>query len=103
MGRAKPVVLSTRTFAKQGDAMTYFSDMLHRYAPGDRVSPEDSAHLEQLLQRHPKAASKIGVGIDHFEVQEAEYDTQCFRVVRTDGTWESFSYKPCVAPDRDWD
>lgn len=102
MGRAKPVVLSTRSFAKQGDAMTYFSNMLRRYAPGDRVSPADAADLEQLLHRHPNAASKIGAGIDHFEVQEAEYNTQCFRVVRVDGTWESFSFHPCVAPDRNW-
>ncbi|MEA3009666.1 MAG: hypothetical protein QOJ91_1358 [Sphingomonadales bacterium] len=103
MGRAKPVILSTRTFATQGAAQTYFSEMLARYTPGDRVLPEDAADLEQLLQRHPKAASKIGVGIDHFELQEAEYETQCFRVVRVDDTWESFSYHPCVAPDRKWD
>lgn len=100
MGRAKPVVLATRTFAKQGDAWAFFGEMLKRYSPGDRVSPADEADLVELLKRHPDAASKIGSGIHHFEVQEADYDTQCFRVVRTDGTWERFSYHACVAPSR---
>jgi hypothetical protein len=100
MGRAKPVILATRTFSKQGDAWDFFGDMLHRYAPGDRVSVADQADLAELLKRHPDASAKIGVGIDHFEVQEADYDTQCFRVVRTDGTWERFSYQTCVAPGR---
>ena len=92
MGRAKPVILATQTFAKQGDAWAYFGDMLKRYSPGDRVSLRDQADLSELLKRHPDAATKIGVGIDHFEVQEADYDTQCFRAVRVDGTWERFSY-----------
>ncbi|MBR0683353.1 DCL family protein [Roseomonas eburnea] len=102
MGRAKPVVLAGRTFSKQGDAWTYFADMLKRYVPGDRVSADDEADLAELLKRHPQADEKIGCGIDHFEVQEADYDTQCFRVVRTDGTWERFSFHVCVAPDRKW-
>jgi hypothetical protein len=84
------------------DAWAFFSDMLHRYEPGDRVSDADAKLLAELLQRHPSAASKIGAGIDHFEVQEADYESQCFRVVRTDGTWERFSYQPCVAPHRKW-
>ncbi len=102
MGRAKPVVLSTRTFAKQGDAWVFFRAMLARYRPGDRVSDEDGEDLLGLLRRHPDASAKIGAGVDHFEVQEADYDTQCFRVVRHDGTWERFSYHVCIAPDRDW-
>lgn len=102
MGRAKPVVLTTRTFAKQGDAMKFFGEMLARYKPEDHVTKADQVDLTDLLARHPRATSKIGAGIDHFEVQEADYDTQCFRVVRVDGTWERFSYHVCVAPDRNW-
>lgn len=103
MGRSKPVVLSNRTFGSQKAAKEHFSAMLHRYAPGERVCEDDAAELAELLKRHPSAASKIGVGIDHFEVQEADYESQCFRAVRTDGTWEKFSYHPCVAPDQKWD
>ncbi|MES2055995.1 MAG: DCL family protein [Pseudomonadota bacterium] len=99
MARSKPVVLDTRTFAKQGDASSYFGAMLQGYQPGERVSDEDAADLACLLKRHPEADEKIGDGIDHFEVQIADYSTQCFRVVRTDGTWARFSYHTCIAPD----
>ena len=102
MARAKPVVLSAITFSRQGDAKAFFSKMLQGYKPGDHVSTADEVHLRDLLDRHPDAVTKRGVGIERFEVQEADYDTQCFRVVRTDGTWERFSYHVCVAPDRNW-
>ena len=99
MARGNPIILSTRTFPKKGAASEFFSDMLRRYAPGDRVKDVDAADLVSLLDRHPNRVEKIGVGIDHFEVQAADYATQCFRVVRSDGTWARFSYKACISPD----
>lgn len=102
MARSKPIVLQSRTFATQGAAKVYFGEMLKRYTPGDRVTTEDAKCLEGLLHRHPEATAKIGVGIDHFEVQSADFGSQCFRVVRTDETWARFSYNVCIAPDRDW-
>ncbi|WP_249146754.1 DCL family protein [Bradyrhizobium japonicum] len=72
--------------------------MLHKYKPGDNVSAADAADLSSLLERHPDSAAKIGMGIHHFEVQAADYSSQCFRVVRPDGTWARFSYKACIAP-----
>lgn len=99
MPRGKPVVLDTRTFLKREDARNFFSAMLNKYKPGDRVSDVDTLDLSELLKRHPEALEKIGVGIAHFEVQRADYSTQCFRVVRTDGTSSNFSYQKCVAPD----
>lgn len=101
-GRAKEVDLGTRKFLSQKDARAFFAAMLKRYDPGERVTAEDQVDLAALLQRHPDAAEKIGVGISHFEVQEADYDSQCFRAVRIDGTWERFSYHVCIAPHRNW-
>lgn len=97
---SKPVVLPSRTFATQALAYDHFSAMLNRYGPGGRVDDGDAAELSELLQRHPEAMEKVGVGIDHFEVQSADYNTQCFRVVRKDGTWARFSFQKCVAPGR---
>lgn len=102
MGRKKPVNLATRTFATQSEAWSFFGAMLNRYRPGDRVSADDAADLIELLKRHPQAVAKIGDGVDYFEVQDADYDTQCFRAVRVDGTWERFSYHVCIAPERNW-
>jgi Protein of unknown function (DUF3223) len=94
-----PIKLTTREFAKKGDAKAYFRGMLKRYKPGDRVNDEDGKDLSSLLQRHPHAAEKIGPGIDHFEVMSADYNTKCFWVVRTDETMERFSYPSCIGPE----
>jgi Protein of unknown function (DUF3223) len=99
MARGKTMTLSTRTFSKLGDASEFFRTMLKKYTVGDRVTEEDAADLASLLDRHPNRDEKIGDGIDHFEVQAADYGTKCFRVVRSDGTWDRFSFKACVSPD----
>lgn len=96
MARRHPIKLATRQFATKSETKAYFSAMLRRYKPGDRVNDEDGKDLAALLRRHPQAAEKIGTGIDHFEVMSAEYNTQCFWVVRTDETMERFSYPSCI-------
>lgn len=101
MGRGKPVILESRTFETQGQARVFFQDMLNQYVPGERVSSVDAVHLKGLFQRHPEYTTKVGVGIDYFEVIPAEYGTQCFRVVRTDGTTERFSYDRCITQKAD--
>jgi Protein of unknown function (DUF3223) len=98
MAKGKPVILSKRTFPTQGAASEFFSNMLHSYKPGDRVTDADAVDLASALDRHPSRDEKVGIGIDHFEVQSADFASQCFRVVRIDGTWARFSYKACVAP-----
>jgi hypothetical protein len=94
----KPVVLSTRTFVNRGEATTHFREMLNRYGPGDRVTDDDAADLASLLERHPDRDEKIGPGISHFEVQLADFNTRCFRVVKKDGAWARFSYYACISP-----
>lgn len=96
MGKAKPVEIGGIAFAKKGDALTHLKEILNRYRPTERISDEDATFLKVALQRHPDADEKIGTGIDHFEVQVADYDTQCFCVARTDGSYARFSYKYCV-------
>ena len=92
----KPVTIATREFESQGDGNAFFKEMLNRYEPGGRVSDEDALHLGALLERHSEYADKVGAGGDHFEVMMTEHGTQCFRIVRTDGTGTDFSYGHCV-------
>ena len=103
MGRAKPFVLATRSFEKQGDATAFFRKMLNRYRPGDRVSEEDGLDVAALLERHTEYVAKVGCGVDHFEIVMTEHGTQCFRIVRVNGTGTDFSYPHCIsqrAPSR---
>ena len=92
----KPVIIATREFPSQGDATDFFKAMLNRYKPGDRVHNNDFLDLSALLERHPEYAIKVGCGVDHFEVIMTEHGTQCFRVIRADGTGTDFSYPTCV-------
>lgn len=99
----KPVELATRSFEKQGDATDFFKAMLNRYRPGQRVSDEDGLDVAALLERHPEYSTKVGCGVRHFEVVMTEHGTQCFRILRVDGTGTEFSYLNCIsqrAPSR---
>lgn len=92
----KGVDLATLSFPTQRAATQFFGQMLYRYRPGDRVNVEDAQHLAALLEQHTEREEKVGCGVDHFEVVWADYGTQCFHVVRSDGTGRDFSYHHCI-------
>ncbi|MCK1606509.1 DCL family protein [Bradyrhizobium sp. 166] len=90
-GRSKPVELATRSFEKQGDAAAFFKAMLNRYRPGERVRDEDGLHVAALLERHTEYVAKVGCGVSNFQVMMTEHGTQCFRIIRKDGSATDFS------------
>lgn len=96
MGRGKPIELATRSFRTQREATEFFQAMLYRYAIGVRISEDDALDLASLLERHHDYKKKIGCGVDHFTVMMTEHGTQCFRVIRTDGTGSDFSFPTCI-------
>lgn len=91
------VELSTKSFKTQKEAREYFRAMLNRYVPGERVNPEDSRDLLALIERHPEAPMKIGIGIDYFKVIKTPDGSNCFYIVRGDGSGTDFSYYSCVS------
>ncbi|MEP2944660.1 MAG: DCL family protein [Lentilitoribacter sp.] len=100
MARGKPLTLSSVVFETKQEAKNFFKSMLQKYTLGARVSEEDSIHLNALLMLHSEREEKVGTGVDYFQVMKADYGTQCFCVVRTDGTAENFSYIHCISPKR---
>ena len=96
MARGKPVEIATRSFENQSKATDFFKEMLGRYKAGDKVNPDDSLNLSALLERHDEYPQKVGCGVDHFEVMATEHGTNCFRIVRTDGSGTDFSYRHCI-------
>jgi hypothetical protein len=76
--------------------MAFFKAMLNGYKPGDCVADVDAFDLAALLERHAEYAEKVGVGVNHFEVMMTDQGTQCFRIVRSDGSGTDFSYPHCV-------
>lgn len=96
MARGKPVEIAKRSFENQSKAIDHFRAMLGRYRPGDRVSDDDALDLSALLERHEEYAQKVGKGVAHFEVMATEHGTNCFRIVRIDGSGTDFSYRHCI-------
>jgi hypothetical protein len=102
----KPVTLSNgKAWETQGAAEQHFRDLRDRYplnTPIDDVADHDD--LSALLERYDLAildgASKIGCGIDHFEVRmnymPNRGSTKGFWVVRTDGSETDFSFISAV-------
>lgn len=95
------ISLKTRTFDKAGDATAFFKEMLNRYPIGARVSDQDAAELEALLDRHDERDEKVGNGIAGFEVNVPPADappfsTRCFWIVRDGGEKIDFSYVHCL-------
>jgi hypothetical protein len=65
-----------------------------------KVKPEDDAFLRELVKRHPQAATKIGVGIDHFDIRRGgRFNQNVLWLVRRDGTETDISYRKCVNGD----
>ena len=92
-----PVELPSKTFATKKDALAFFKEMLSRYKDKDKISPEDDHLLFELLQRHPEAKDKIGVGVrNFFRVKSSSFASSCFHLIRHDGSRTDFSYKSCV-------
>jgi hypothetical protein len=90
--------LPSITFMSKKDAKAYFQNMLNRYRDKDILSTEDDTILFELLQRHPEAAEKIGVGVKRFYRSRSNiHPTSCFHLERFDGTTTDFSYVSCIS------
>lgn len=94
-------MLDTIEFKNQSSALEFFKTMLNRYIPGERLKHDDAIFLAGLFRRHPDYNSKVGTGIDHFGVMPGDFGSQCFCIIRTDGSKEDFSYIRCVNQKRD--
>lgn len=101
MARSKPVKIDTIEFKNQSLALEFFRAIPNRYIPGERIKHDDAMHLAGLLRRHPDYSSKTRGGIDHFGVMLGDYRSQCFCIIRADGSHEDFSYIRCVNQKRD--
>jgi hypothetical protein len=98
MGKARKVTVGTLVFETAKDAKAFFSGMLNKYSIGSKVTDKDSGHLTALLDRHDEKLEKIGVGINHFEVDTApvRWGGKCFWIVRSDESREDFSFQHCL-------
>jgi Protein of unknown function (DUF3223) len=85
-----------KRFASKNDATLFFRAILGRYGDGQDLDEPDSQLLRDLLERHPEAQQKIGVGIKRFFKRRTDQGTSCFWLEREDGSTTDFSYIACI-------
>lgn len=92
-----PIILPSIVFKSKNDATSYFRDMLNKYKNGEIVNFEDDIFLFELVQRHPEAKEKIGIGITSFyKDKSSNYSTSCFHLRRHDGSTTDISIPSCI-------
>lgn len=91
-----PVVLDQIRFASQNQARAHFSQMLHRYEPGQKINPGDTDELRSLLKRHPAFARSRPEDVSHYRVEVGRYGRRCFAATHIDSTSRAVSFVQCV-------
>lgn len=61
------------------------------YKPGTLLSGNEATFARRLLEIHPKAEGKIGVGIRDLCIG-TQYGSRCFQMIRIDETRDTFSF-----------
>lgn len=93
---AKPHTIGLHTFDTQAAAVAFIQEVLYRHPLLEPITSDDHAFLLELLKKHPRAAEKIGAGVNYFTVEKAKGGTQCFYITRIDGSRSEFSFMKCL-------
>ena len=91
-----PLIIGKKEFKYQKEALTYFYRMLLRYQNSQIIHGDDHYILSSLIEYHPNAYQKIGVGIKTFFKAQTKKGTSCFWLERKDGTTIDFSFITAV-------
>jgi hypothetical protein len=98
MARRTPISIGELSFATASEAADAVRAVLYAYEPPARVSQiEHQLLLGDLLAMHPEAETKIGGGVDHFEVR-VNLKTPGFWIIRVDGSETDFSFIKALRP-----
>lgn len=94
------VQVGGKAFPKKVDLREYLTHMRDKYQACVNktvTDNDDDDFLRAFVKLHKQAESKIGDGIDHFEVREHPvWHTWGFWVIRTDDSAVPFSFNPIV-------
>ena len=93
-GKPKPVSIGRIGFETQTEARQFIREILNTTAWGVALQGEVHEFVRSLLDRHPRAAEKIGSGVGFFTVNSDGNGDRCFYIHRLDGGEpQHFSYQ----------
>lgn len=87
-------------FRTKKDIERHVRSIIEQHDVGSLLGDDESVFLLDLLQRHHRAAQKIGIGIASIRVDlNTEWKpTKMFTLIRRDGSETDFSYRACIYP-----
>lgn len=90
----KSIQIGDMEFKFQKEALMFFKKILSSYKDDEIIKVSSCHHnmLSKLIERHPEADQKKGVGIKHFYKARTDKGTSCFYIEREDGSTTEFSY-----------
>lgn len=92
------ITINDESFPSQKAARARAGEILHRHPLMEPITGPDLDFVLALFLHHPRARQKAGAGLRHFVVGNSLHGPVLnFFVVRTDGTYDDFSIKQCVA------
>jgi len=78
------------------EIITKIKNILHSYHIFETLNPSDFKYMINLLNNHPRAKQKIGIGISYIKIIKSKFNKFAFQIVRKDGSTTDFSYLKCV-------
>ena len=95
---AKTTIIGGIRFETKAAAKRFCGSIRDRYPNGVRLGHDDDLLLRELLNCHPEANEKIGVGVAYFTVDaDAHFGrTRHFTIHRVDGSVTDFSFHSCI-------
>ena len=93
------LTIGKRYFETQKAAKDLIREVLNTQPLKTPIPEPHHSFLCELMALHPRAAEKVGPGVQHFTVEHAAHGTRCFYVTRIDGSKTDFSYFKCVRGD----
>lgn len=97
---SKALNLGEFSFKSKKEARELYTSILYQCKLGSPLEGDSHDYVMALLINHPRAAEKIGSGVDYLKVDIAHGKAgRCFHVVRKDGTSDNFSLGKCINGD----
>jgi len=96
MGRGKTVTIGHRSFETRKAADQFVEGLLYEQPLKLAIREPYHSFLTALITRHPRAEEVVGIGIDHFTVENSVRGRRCFCLTRIDGTKADFSFHECL-------
>lgn len=94
----KAVIFGPFQFRTKRAATEEIRRRINRYEAGDKLDSDDELFFYELFKLHDEHQEKVGLGINHIQVERDFHKNRCLYIHRIDGTKIDISWVHCVRP-----